>query len=120
MPLDRSVEDASDESINRLLAEVVRFGLELLHGLAHLDHSDAGAVFFFEAEEFEDSAVVGFVAVDVDEEGFATVFFGHFGEGGVVGFVVGAGSGGEDERVLFDVAAEDLGEEENVLSDLLG
>ena len=60
-----------DESLQALGQEVDSFRLVFGHFLAQVDEADRGAFFFLEAEEFEDSVVLGVVEVDVDEEDLA-------------------------------------------------
>ena len=106
--LDGSIENAADESVDVFLGEFRVFWFEFLHLFAHFDHSAVWAVFFFETEEFEDSSVIGFVAVDVDEENLSAEGFGDFGEGSELVVKVGAGFSGEHEDVFFDITTEDL------------
>ena len=106
--LDGTVENATDESVKAGLVELVALWLELLHGLAHLDHADGGALFLLEAKELEDSAVVGLVAVNVHEEDLASESLGGLGKVGEVAFKVAGRLGGKEEDVLLDVATEDL------------
>merc|ERR1711972_254090 len=103
-----SVQNSGNKSRKSFFSQIFSWWLVFLHGFAHFDNSDIWAFFFFQTKEFQDSAVIGFVAIDVNVQDFSSVGFGRGGESFQVIVEVRGGFGGEEKDVFFDVTSEDF------------